>query len=356
MGVIDVKGKWDLNNNNWHENVSYYSRGKSFAFVNYEKIINNEKEGIDYLIFAYGTRVDHCSKDFMTVKESYMSIDNVISYYKKLNKNIVVSLFLIDADAPIIEDAKKIAEYTDNLSISPNTNSINLIGISKCGAMMFNTPKFFKNEASFRKTNVYTIATPFTGTKLASPNLFYPEVERFIISKLGKNKLSNIIYRELIKIYEMVGSNSHMDYDISTLGGITGNKEKLYDESFIKNMFSKDNIDAISKVSNYKNLVTGIDDKTLKEAIMTKNFSGIGLCILNKLFFDGKSDGMVTIDAQKEVEKQEGMDLLKSHLLVSSHHDIASNDRVFENVLYLLNDTIDEHNEKVKHYSKKKLN
>ena len=353
MGIIDVKGKWNLNNNSWCENVVCDSRGRSFAFVNYEEIINNENEGIDYLIFAYGTRVEDCSKDFLTVKDSYMGIDKAISYFKKLNKNIVISLFLMDADAPIVEDARKIARYIDNLSMLPNTNSVNLVGMSKCGAMLFNTPKFFKRESSFRKTSVYTVATPFTGTKLASPSIFYPEIERLIVSKFGKNKLSDIVYRELIKMYEGVSSNSHMDYDIAMLGGITGDKLRLYDDSLIKNMFSKDNIEAISRLSNYRNLVTGIDDKTLGEAIRTMNFNGIGLCLLNELFFDEKSDGMVTTDAQREIERQEGMDFLKSDLLLSSHHDVASNNRVFGNVLYILNDTIDEHNEKIKYRSRK---
>jgi len=353
MGIIDVKWKWDLNKNDWSENLDYNSRGRAFAFVNYEEIINNVNEGIDYLIFAYGTRVEDCSKYFLTVRDSYMGIEKVISYFKKLNKNIVVSLFLMDADAPIVEDAKKVAQYIDNLSMLSNTNSVNLVGVSKCGAMLFNTPKFFKRESSFRKTNVYTVATPFTGTKLASPSIFYPEVEKLITSKLGKNKLSGMVYRELINIYEGVSSNSHMDYDIAMLGGITGDKLKLYDDTLIKNMFSKNNIDAISRVSNYRNLVTGIDDKTLGEAIRTMNFNGIGLCVLNELFFEGKSDGMVTTDAQREIERQDGMDGLKSDILLSSHHDVASNNRVFGDVLYIVNDTIDEHNDKVKYRSRK---
>ena len=72
MGFIDVKGKWDLNKHNWCENVDYNSRGRAFAFVNYEEIINNVNEGVDYLIFAYGTRVEDCSKDFLTVRDSYL--------------------------------------------------------------------------------------------------------------------------------------------------------------------------------------------------------------------------------------------------------------------------------------------
>ena len=84
------------------------------------------------------------------------------------------------------------------------------------------------------------------------------------------------------------------------------------------------------------------------------------MCILNELFFDGKSDGMVMVDAQREIELQVGMDGLKSDILTSAHHDVGSNDRVFNDVLHIVDDTIDEHNDKqekmnliLKHIQKK---
>lgn len=220
--------------------------------------------------------------------------------------------------------------------------------------MSFNVPKYFRRLSSFEKSNVYTVAAPFTGTKLASPGIFYPEVEKLIKSKLGNNKISNMVYNSLISVYEGVSSNSHMDYDIAMLGGISGDKLKLYDESLIKNMFSKENIDAISRLSNYKNLVTGIDDKTLGEAIRTMNFVGIGLCVLNSLFFDGKSDGMVMTDAQREVESVIEIPNFKSDILVSSHHDVASCERVFNDVLHIVDNTIEEHTDMVKYRSRRR--
>ena len=348
MGIINVYGKWNLEKNDWNKNFSYHDRGRAFAIAKYEEIINNPNDGIDYIVLAYGTRVEDHSKDYINIKDSVNGIDKVISYFKNKNKNIVIELFLMDADAPIVEDAKKMASYIDRLSSLSNTNSVNLIGLSKCGAMAFNIPKYFRNLSSFNKTNVYTIASPFTGTKLASPGIFYPEVERKIISIFGNNRISNLIYNGVISAYEGVSSNSHMDYDIAMLGGISGDKLKLYDDSLIKNMFSKDNLDAIQKVAKYRNLVTGIDDKTLNEAIKTLNFNGIGLCVLNDMLFDGKSDGMVSISAQKEVELYYEDVSFKSDILVSSHHDVASCDRVFNDVLYIVDDTIDEYNDRAK--------
>ena len=182
---------------------------------------------------------------------------------------------------------------------------------------------------------------------MASPKIFYPDVKKLIVSKLGDNKLSNSVYKALISFYESISSNSHMDYDIAMLGGIPDDKLHLYDDSLIKDMFSNQNINAITKVANYKNLVTGIDDKTLKESLKTMNLIGIGLCILNDWFFDKKSDGMVLTSSQRLVETH--IESLKSNTLISSHHDVASNDRVFKDILYIVNDTIDEENEKVKY-------
>ena len=283
MGIITSYGKWNLDKNEWCYLPEHREIGRSFAFADYEKIINNENSSIDYVILAYGTRVEDDSKDFINIKESKRGIDKVISYFKQLNKNIVIKLFLMDADAPIIENAKMLAMYIDNLSLLTSTNSVNLLGLSKGGAMSFNVPKYFKKKSSFVKTNIYTIATPFTGTKLASPGIFYPEVKKIVTSKLGDTQLSNLVYRNLISIYEGISSNSHMDYDIAMLGGIPEEKSQFYDETLIRDMFSSDNLNAISRLNAYKNLVTGIDDKTLNESIRTLNLTGIGLCILDDL-------------------------------------------------------------------------
>lgn len=134
-----------------------------------------------------------------------------------------------------------------------------------------------------------------------------------------------------------------MDYDIAIPNGIPSSKFEVYDESFIKNIFSDSNTKSIKKIMSFKNIVTGIDNNTLKEAIKTMNFTGIGLCILDDLFFENKSDGMVYTKDQRIVE-----DILniKSYKLKSSHHDVNSNIRVVNDVLSIVDDTIEESNEK----------
>lgn len=342
MGKINVYAKWDLNENEWvMPTTNQY--GRSFALAGYEQIINNISEKVNYIIIGAGTRVEDHSKDFRNINEKKLRIDTVLNHYSKKNGNYCVRAFLMDADAPIIEDAKLLAEYVDALAVLPTTNSINIIGLSKSSDMNFYMPRFFKEINSFRKTNMFNIAPPYTGTRLASPLLFYSDVKNLIISKFGDNKLGTLVYNNLIKVYENISSNSHMDYDIAIPGGIPKEKFNLYDENFIKNIFSNDNVQAIKNLNSFKNIITGIDKNTWKEALRTGNFYGLGLCLLDDIFFENKSDGMVYVDAQREVESILN---LKSHVLKSTHHDVNSNTRAFKEVLRIVDDTIEESEEK----------
>lgn len=140
MGKINVIGKWNLEKYQWQLNP-------------------NEKE---------------------------VRMDNVIKHYQSKNGNYDIRLFLMDADAPIIEDARLLAKYIDSLAEEESTNSINIIGLSKCSAMNIYIPRFYKSSKSYIKTNMYNIAAPYNGTKLASPLIFYPEVKKLIISKIGE--------------------------------------------------------------------------------------------------------------------------------------------------------------------------
>lgn len=348
MGRISVLEKWDLESNNWISKPEFEHYGRGFAIASYDQIINDRGK-INYIIFAHGSRVEDHSKNFVEIKEKEAGIQNIIDYYSKRNGNYDIKLFLMDADAPIVEDAKCFARYIDYLASLPTTNSINIIGLSKCSIMSFYVPSFFNNPMTFTKTNIFNIAGPYDGTKLASPLIFYPEVKQIILSKIHNEKLANLIYNKLISIYESISSNSHMDYDIAIPGGIPKSKLGFYDESLIKNVFSNQNVEAIKKIASFKNFLTGIDEKTLKEAILTVNFAGIGLCILNDIFFEGQSDGMVYVSSQRKVDDILGT---KSYKLVSAHHDVTSNKRVFNDVLHVVNDTIDELNE-IKKYEKK---
>ena len=91
--------------------------GRSFAIAEYDKIINDEKGKINY------SRVEDHNKNFKTINEKEVRIDNVLTYFSKKNENYDIQLFLIDADALIIEDSKFLANYMDFLAELSNTNS-----------------------------------------------------------------------------------------------------------------------------------------------------------------------------------------------------------------------------------------
>ena len=336
MGKIDIIAKWDLEKNKWTQSSDLKDIGRSFAIANYKKIINDNGK-INYIIIDQGSRVEDHSKDFFNIKETEVGIDNVISHYERCNGNYDIKLFLMDADAPIIEDAKIFANYVEKLASLPNTNSVNIVGLSKCSVMNFYVPRFFKNSDTYKKTNIYNIASPYEGTKFASPKIFYPEIKRVF--------KSDILCNTLVKnIYEKISSNSHMDYDIAIPGDIPAEKLHIYDESFIKNVFCTDNVEAVKRLNSFKNILTSIDSNVRKEAIKTLNFYGIALCLFDKMFFDGKSDGMVYTSSQRKVE--DVLDI-KSYS-IKSHHDVNSNIRAFNEVLGIVDDTIDEFDDKNK--------
>ena len=343
MGTIDIFAKWDLEKNDWSQSDNLKDIGRSFAIASYKRIINDNGK-INYIIIDQGSRVEDHSKDFSNIKETEVRIDNVIRHYEKCNGNYDIKLFLMDADAPIIEDAKLFANYVELLASLPDTNSVNIVGLSKCSVMNFYVPRFFKNSETFKKTNVYNIASPYEGTKMASPLVFYPEIRRLVASKVSNEKLAQNISNKLVNVYEGISSNSHMDYDIAIPDGIPKEKLHLYDENFIKEVFCTDNVEAIKRLNSFKNILTSIDSSVRKEAIMTGNFYGIALCLFDKMFFEGKSDGMVYTSSQRKVE-----DILdiKSYS-IKSHHDVNSNIKAFNEVLGIVDDTIDEFDDKNK--------
>lgn len=352
MGTIDIFAKWDLEKNGWTQSDNLKDIGRSFAIASYKRIINDNGK-INYIIIDQGSRVEDHSKDFSTIKETEVRIDNVISHYERCNGNYDIKLFLIDADAPIIEDAKLFANYVESLALLPDTNSVNIIGLSKCSVMNFYVPRFFKNSETFKKTNVYNIASPYDGTKFASPKMFFPEIKSFaeeIIRKFNPldfniEKIEKKLYDVLTKnVYEGISSNSHMDYDIAIPGGIPDERIHLYDENFIKNVFCTDNVEAVKRLNSFKNILTSIDSNVRITAIMTGNIYGIALCLFDKMFFDGKSDGMVYTFSQRKVE--DVLDI-KSYS-IKSHHDVTSNIRAFNEVLGIVDDTIDEFDDKNK--------
>lgn len=321
MGKIDVISKWNLANGTW-ETASNDVRGRSFAFSNYDPIVNSSLRDVNYIIFSWGNRVEDLSKDTINIRNYKGQISRILGYLKKYSTvNYEVIYYMLDADAPLVEDAKKIAELVDELSSHTNTSSINIMGHSKCGAINMYIPSFFKNERSFDLTSIYNISTPYNGTLLASPLIFYPKVKDLVVSKFGNNEFSNKVYNGLINLYESISSNSHMDYDIAKNGGIPTEWFNKYDDSFIKNILSDANINALKQVKNFMNFTTGINEDTFSDSLIHGDIVSIGLCLLDCWFFEEKSDGLVQTSDQKIIEDYlsiKSIDLDSSHRLGTS--------------------------------------
>lgn len=319
MGVIHVISKYDYDNNTWKIPTNR-ERYRSLAMGHYIPIINNNSREINYVIIAYGSRVEDNSRDSVNIKERSSHIANVINYFKNnSNSNYIVNFVMLDADAPLIEQSKQLALYIDGLASDTDVKSINLLGQSKCGAMNMYIPRYFNNLRSFSITNIYNVSTPYKGTLLASPLVFYPMVEDLCKSKLGDNAFAKSLYTNLIKLYESISSNSHMDYDIAQPGGIPMDRMDRYDERFIQDIFCGENLYALNHIKSFNNFTTKIDEQTKKRAIKTADVVTIGLCLLDKWFFNQESDGLVKTADQKLIE--EYLDV--NSVNISSSHRVA---------------------------------
>ncbi len=337
MGTIEHFAKWNKKTKQW-EKPRFEDLGHCFSIADYDTIINNPGEKINYIIIASGSRLERNTKEYLKIDEKIYRIDNVIEHYKHQKGNYHIQCFFIDKDAPIIESSKKFAEYIDSLAVLPTTKTINVMGVSKCGAMSLYAPRFFKQNETFHKFNLFNVTVPYQGTKFASPKLVLSEARAFSKKIFGNSPFSNILFQKLKESYLDGCSYSHMDYDVSLQNSIGGNHRALYDKNFVKNMFCSENIDAIREINSFKNFTTRIDRDTLPEAIRTFNSWGISLCLLNEIFFDGKADGLVPYESQKSID-----DILhtESIHLPSSHHDVNTNIRVCNQILEEIDKTIE---------------
>ena len=262
-------------------------------------------------------------------------------------------------DAPLAEEAKLIAEKVDEIAAKETTNTINLIGHSKCGTMFFNMPKFFQNEESYKKSNIYTSAAPFQGCLIASPKFFLKQVKESINSALP-SPLNTLVYKALKKHYRNVHSNSHMDYDISRIGNVAEN----YDPDFIAGMFDYENIEAMKRVNFYHNFTTGIDNVSLIKALRRLDYLSIGLCLAslatgkfvdyNDIPTEGitkitqTTDGFIEVSSQESVRKH--LDVPTKKISSATHFYLSHDDEV-RVILDVVNETIDRINSK--RYEKK---
>ena len=114
MGTIEHIAKWNKESCTWEE-PGLLDMGHSFSISHYVTILEVWFDGMNYIIVACGSRLVRISSYDSKRNDRIYRMDNVINHYKNQNGNYNIQCFFIDKDAPIIESAKKFAEYIDLL-------------------------------------------------------------------------------------------------------------------------------------------------------------------------------------------------------------------------------------------------
>lgn len=333
--IIPIK-KYNLKTNKFEEQISKSDINKALSYIEKKIIYDENDENFEYIILASGNKVKDISKNGENPYKQYDYVENLCRYFKNKKKNCIIVHILVDMDAPLAEESKLIAAHIDEIASKKTTNTINLIGHSKCGTMFFNMPKYYQNELSFKKSNIYTSATPFRGCLIAAPRFFLREVEQAINSQLP-SPLNKLVYKAVKKYYTSVHSDSHMDHDISQQGYAA----ERYDPNFIAGMFDIENIEAMKRVNFYHNFVTGIDDKSLLKAIKRRDYISIGLCLMDRFFMQELTDGFIEVKSQESVEQY--IDVPTKKIFSATHYYLGHDDE-----LGIILDVVDENIDKMK--------
>lgn len=337
MGKIDIIGKYNLDNNSWSSADKNNSQ-ISLAVASYDFIKNNDSDSYSYIIYCYGSRVENHSKDSLNINDNQAYVNKIIDYFKKKKHNIIVKFIMLDKDAPLRKDGMVIANYINNICDDKNCISVNLLGHSKSGVMFFDMIKYIEKK-NYNKINLYNMATPYLGTKMASPKFIYNDIKVFIDSHISNKLIATKVYDSLIRLYESISSNSHMDYDIALPNGVLKNNINNYDETLIRGLLNVENIDAIKSINRFHNFITGIDNTTLKRALTSGNFIGMAMCIINDLFMDKVSDGFVPMSSEEVVSKY--IDHTNINIK-GAHHLLMSDNSYYNEVLYQINKNLNE--------------
>lgn len=210
-------------------------------------------------------------------------------------------------------------------------------------------------EKNLNKLNIMAYQAPYLGTIIASPLLLYKRIDD-IISEFSSTLLKSFIsdgelddfksnsnnemqgIAELAKnIYWNTFSKSHMDYDISDIGGkgVPNSHKNRYDEKLLRNMFDEKTLKMLKKV-HFTNITTFCTEETLKYALKTKNTNEGMLYLSAKLLFNKEiSDGFVALKSSSYIEevcKMNGISIERLRI-DDGHHDILGDVRIIGEVI-----------------------
>ena len=241
-----TKQKWEQpTTENWTSGVNVVQFNNRFG-------INKDEEDFEYFIIMPGMKVknyyDHGEKNYGT-KYFLEEIEKREGCYK-------VASILQDSDAPLEEQSELVARYINKLKQNPKCKKIHILGISKCGTMAVASLKYL-TESNLDKLNVVAYSAPYLGTVFASPVELYKIIDELgesisipllkkIVSYIENNTpLDAEAFSLLEKIKEYHWndfSRSHMDYDVSIIGGkgVPEEHKDRYDPNFLGNLFNKE--------------------------------------------------------------------------------------------------------------------
>ncbi len=337
MTVIRNIGKYSLENGTFSKEDK---NNKSLSIAVDKLVCDESNSKYEYIIFINGNRAMDVTKDGVHPYGVRDYVKRISDHFKNKNKNLIIEHIYVDNDAPLILQTRLVARHVDMVSLDENVNTINLIGHSKGGAMLFNLPRFLRTKTSFEKTSITTTATPFIGCLLASPKIFLEHVRKVVYAQLPPH-IAKYTYEALVSYYKTLSSDSHMDNDIA----LPGYESENYDPNFIAGMFDLINIEAMKKIRFYQNFVTGIDDLTIFDSLKRGDFTSVGLCLMDKFLMPEMTDGFVEVRAQESV--REHIDV-KTNNLKSRTHYFLSHDDDLGIVLDTIDENIDEYNDKKK--------
>lgn len=338
MQTIIPIAKYDETAKRFIKNINPDERLKALSKITTVVISNEDDEHFDYILFANGNRAKDVTHDGTHPFERRDYCQRIADYFRSKGKNVLIESVLLDNDSPLSIETMLIADYLDDISSEETLDTINVIGHSKCGAMAFNLPKYFKNEDSFRKTSITTTATPYKGCLMATPTKFLRQVEAITDAQLPK-PLNRIVFNSLKNYYNSINSGSHMDNDIALPGYVA----ERYDPSFISDMFDIENISAINRVRKFRNFTTRVDNDTLMKYLRTGDFTSVGMCLIDKFFMDEPTDGFIETDSQESVNDH--FDHPSTHIPSTTHYFLTHPDEMAV-VLDAVNRDIDDYKER----------
>ena len=206
------------------------------------------------------------------------------------------------------------------MAIREKAKSIQYIGHSKSGVKGWHMPKNLKEENSYDKLYMYLTAPPLLGCLIASKPDFLKAVKNKVDSyKAVPKKVREKVYKELVKYYESKYSNSHMDKDIAPL---ENELKEDYDPEFIKNTFSEENLNALTKIQYLHDFITEFDSNALKDLKEEPDGNSFGMFLMNFFLMPNDTDGFVEVASQ--IAGHAYLDYETTKVVNSSHYFLAS--------------------------------